>query len=772
MTPPVPPTPPARDRQRPFRRINLPDPHTPPRDGPGGASTPIDGRGYDCGCRAATDYDGKIGEEIGNEVADIVKLLTGLKAIDAAKDALAGFLGNIPIIGPAIKQGIQKFFDDIDPLKNLFKRLGRALDALLVDSLIRGVPSWVPVFRGRADEARLLEQEIEGRLVRSFQRYDSVPFTQWHAWYDWCFRVATLPGDAVFDRMIGRGNSGRTRNDDSLEQEASGKLTRYDRDTAIVQGADIDRTIDCDWDLGALGEPPGPMFTGPGATLPTDWMWPMTGSHFWASGRSVYDCGHATSDEKAGADVGLHLNKLNPCKAIATARLEGVKFDENPLAVPAVQFMFYASRTRARGHPKEDPSIDFRFKTAGNFRFPSLADADYEFLVDLPEAPERVGPFAIGATPTTLLNTVVAGRVLLHRFDVANFNAAFDFQSNGGVQPEIEPVRRSDGLAPTQVKLRFPLTRVTAPRTVNGEEVDGLNTYGVIVSLGWFDPGGALAATVHKVTVILDRIRVVDTHESGEPEFFVNLAVNGRWFQIEPDGAAVQRNRIIDLQGRTVNLFLAEADAVSVSVHGMEADGLHDIMKLPPDRRHPPVPDEALSAALKVLEENFLNDRMLRGPKLIKVSQPGSGQPPRQFQVPFVGRPVEWEKDVDQKLLPKGGQPVDPDAAKKADAHASIVTRAMFLRIAMQAFDANDVLGLIDPNVRLPDQKFGRVNDDADAPNPFKVADIIKEAGFGRFRSCRLSAYETDAIGRTANLAYDKAKLDYVLEYRVKVDRQ
>ena len=780
MTPHVPPAPapPARDRLRPFRRVNLPTLHTPPADMPGTTSTPIDGRGYRCGCRAATDYDGKIGEDIGNEIAEFFKVITGLKAIDTAKDALSTLLGKIPVVGPAIRKAIQKFFDDIDPLKNLFKRLGKALDALLADSIIRGVPLWVPVFRGRDDEEKLLEQEMEGRLVRSFQRYDSVPFTQWHGWYDWCFRVAALPGDRVFERMIGAGNIGRDRNDDSLEEEGLGGITRYDRDTAVATGADINRTIDCDWDLGALGEPPGPMLTDVADTLPRDWMWPMTGSHFWATGRSVFDCGHATSDEKSGKDgkePGLHLNKLVPCKAIATARLEGVKFAENPLAVPAVQFMFYASRTQARGHQKDDTSVEFRFNTAGDFRFPSLADADYEFVVDLPEPPERDGPFAIGATPATLLNTIVPGAVLLHRFDVAGFLTSFDFASNGGVDPEIEPIRRDDGGPPTQVRLRFPLTKVTAPR----DGVDGLNTYGVIVSLGWFDPGGVLASTVHKVTVILDRIRLTDVHESAtEPELFINLAVNGRWFQFAPAGKTVDRTHVIELNGRTIDLFLDEEDAVAVSAHGMEADGLHDLMKLAPDRRHKPVPQEAVSAALKVLEENFLDDRMLHGPATIKVSQPGSGEPAREIQVPFVGRVVEWARDVDQKLLPKPGKPVDPEAEKKADAHASIVTRAMFLRLATVAFDANDVLGMIDPNVRDPEQQFGRSNDALDAPNPFKVANIIKEVGFGRFRSCRLTAYKSTVVGRTANLAYARTDrltdkdVDYTLEYRVRVDRQ
>ena len=765
MTPPVPPTPPPPDRLRPFRRIDIPPEHLPP----GAASsniTPISGRGYDCGCRAATDYDGKIGEDIGNDLADVIKTLTGLKAIDAAKDALASFLGNIPIIGPAIKQGIQKFFDEVDPLKNLLKRLGKALDALLVDSIIRGVPSWVPAYRVLPEEQKHLEQEVEGRLIRSHQRYDSVPFTQWHVWYDWSFRVAPV---TEFIQLVGSGNTGRERNDAGLDQpEAQGK-TRYDLDTSVARGANINATVDCEWDLAAFGEKPGAFLNQQGTDAARDWMWPMTGSHFWAAGRCVYDCSHATSDQRTG-DPGLHLNQLHPCKAIATARHEAVKFDENPLAVPAIQFMFFASRTQAKIHDEKDPTRDHRIDTAGDFRFPALNDVDYTFVVDLPPAPARDGPFFVGATPQVQLNTLVPGRPLLHRFDVQQFDAAFDFANNGGVDPEIEPIRPEGGGLPTQVKLKFPLTRLGS----------GIETYGVIVSLGWFDPGGALAAKVHKVTIELKQIIVAKPDES-RSEYRVNVAVNGRWFFFGPEtDDEMEKNHTITLNRdrpqrsqpagppRTLTLFLAEDDAISISVHGMEQDGLGDIMDLPPDHQHPPVPDEALLTALKVLENNFLDDRLLRGPKQVKVSQPGSGEPPKQFQVPFIGRPVEWKKDVDDR-------DITPGADNKArDQHASIVARAMFLRLAMQAFDANDVMGLIDPNVRFPDQPSPtpRVNDKTDTPNPLSVSQVIKDAGFGRFKECELSAYQTDAFGRMGNLAYDPNKLDYRITYRVKVERQ
>ena len=113
MTSPVIPTPdpaaiPAAIRLRPFRRINIPNSHQPPVQANSNL-TPLTGRGYDCGCRATTDYDGKIGQDIGDEVARFVKILTGLIVVDRVLDVVGKLLGKIPIIGPAIQKG----FDDL-----------------------------------------------------------------------------------------------------------------------------------------------------------------------------------------------------------------------------------------------------------------------------------------------------------------------------------------------------------------------------------------------------------------------------------------------------------------------------------------------------------------------------------------------------------------------------------------------------------------------------------------------------------------------------------
>ena len=81
---------------------------------------------------------------------------------------------------------------------------------------------------------------------------------------------------------------------------------------------------------------PGPMFNNP------QWIWPMSGQYCWLTGRWIYDCGHATSDDKS---VGLMRSEIHPCKAMAFAQWEAVSFPENGnLYVPGIRFLFFASR--------------------------------------------------------------------------------------------------------------------------------------------------------------------------------------------------------------------------------------------------------------------------------------------------------------------------------------------------------------------------------------------------------------------------------------------
>ncbi len=361
--------------------------------------------------------------------------------------------------------------------------------------------------------------------------------------------------------------------------------------------------------------------------------------------------------------------------------------------------MFFASRSQARARPERDGEKDLTFNTGGDFRFDPFAE-DYEFEVELP---------------------------------------------------------------PTRVKVRIPLSLM---------KPSGDSSCGMLISLGWQDSGRTLARRVFVVTVRLDQIVVTIKHETiTDPEWRVNVGVNGRWLYYA-DGTTpgfrkdkaktkeVGRNSRLTLN-RTITLFLAQDDTISVSVHGMEQDGLGDIMELPPDRQHGNVPTEAVSALLKVLTTDFLSDRMLRGPAPVKL-RVSSSQAPTTVQVPFIGRQVDWRRDLDTAA--------DTSAAQKA--RTSIVARAMFLRLATVALDANDPLGLIDPNIRFPQPNFGRTNDATDTEDPLTVDEVIKEVGLGRVKRCQLTAYETEVIGRMANLVYHPRSVDYVIRYDVKVDAQ
>ena len=214
----------ATNRDRPFQRINIPAARFVKlfRSVPGADifATPVNGRGYDCGCRSSKDYDGKIGKDIGDKTAEILeKIVPIFAAAKAAKDGLAKLLKGLPLIGPTLSNLV----DNFDPLKSLLEFIGEKLDALLVDSLVRSIPAWVPVFRTSPQAAQLVEAEVEGVLVRSHQRHDGIPYSQWHLWYDWTFLVSPVGNTAG---LVGEGNRQRTRADADLKdsQEKSAAL--------------------------------------------------------------------------------------------------------------------------------------------------------------------------------------------------------------------------------------------------------------------------------------------------------------------------------------------------------------------------------------------------------------------------------------------------------------------------------------------------------------------------------------------------------------------
>jgi hypothetical protein len=443
--------------------------------------------------------------------------------------------------------------------------------------LARTVPDWVPVEREgkppsvtREMWATLpeVEYELEGAVTDSRHARIDVPFTQWHFWYDWNFFVIPAKG---FEYLRGRGNP--------------------------------HQSIECEWDVGAFGDydfqssrptpaVPGPMFD-------RDWAWPVGGEYMWIAGRWIYDCGHPQSRifKKDGGELLGDITKerseevfvrteggflrpstvkhitiatatgpvtvadaeidrieresivhteLHPCKAVASARWEAVKFDDNERHVPAIQFMFFACLDGGYISP-----------------FP-LNSRDYEFIVDLPESAEDKGPYPVGHAPEFPMNTLVVRPRLLVQLDYAPFaSARRPVVPAGQADPVIELLPAEKGGVPKQVKIRVPLTKVDA----------SAHSYGVIVSLGWHDPERKQANKVKRVIVFLDSLEVgpafpfVREHEGSEA-WEMKIGVNGRWFAKTSN--VTRQGMLVPLQ-KTIELHLAEEDHIAIKVFGIGA---------------------------------------------------------------------------------------------------------------------------------------------------------------------------------------------------------
>jgi hypothetical protein len=834
------------DRQMPFHRIRVPGNQfiAPPtqhdRNNPPANFVPtprvITGDAYSRGARSTKDYDGKFGEDLARDLADIVQnVFPPLQAANLIARGVSKGLGFLIGLIPGTKKAAE-FLDNFDPLKDFFGALGNAADNLLFDSFIRSVPAWVPVFDETLNP-KVQINELDGILIRSHQRIDSVPFWQWHRWYDWHFAVCPSP---IFSELVGFGNTHRD-DDNKLGEPQGSTLTNYHKEGLPVNATVSANAIaDCEWDIGAIGLRSGPVKRDPSGKVvpsevfpsffdelqprkPHDWCWPMTGMFFWAIGRSVYDCSHATANnarrtkkadrkpqgsafsEDERVKRGVHLNQLHPLKAIATARWEAFKFDENPRHVPAIQFMFYGNThlSSAGFFGKDQPH------SSG---FPPLGDQDYEFIVDLPTAVvTRKEEYPIGHTPEFAVNTLVLGPRLLINANFAPFADGVAGNSAGGVmedgadreqvevlaatapKPTVEIFGQKPNQPPQQALVKIPL---------KGKLSEATNTYGVLLSMGWFDPDATQVSNVKKVTVKLISVQPAgDSHDDlTEGEWNLNIGVNGRWFQfrfVVNDrslihlGAQSDKNEARAGPPPEVEMFLAREDLVMVSVHGMEEDAFDDFFRKPPEfvgrarpaKKAPSLPAPPQNLDIRRLEEfnrqlgefkkrslerlGVLGDRILRHAVNVDVpTGPPDARtgvvPTTRVQVPMVGDEIEWDTDID----------TDDDTI------ASRTARAMFLRLATgNHFDANDPLGMIDPNLPDPSHKnppLPRSQDATDTPNPLVVSELMIKANEVRpgvfIKPCRVSAYATQVVGRMGALAYDPKKLDYTFLYEVKVE--
>jgi hypothetical protein len=580
----------------------------------------------------------------------------------------------------------------------------RGLLELLAKKIMHSIPNWVPVLPQNDQE-----REVEGILLRSIHSSTDHPVTQWHHWYDWNFHIqpALISESSDSDRKFFEYLMSPANKKPELTPEAE----KMGFTNAVIRpwyDTNLDRTLECEWDLGGFGGAissiaqsrffAGPMFA-------TDWAWPMSGQYVWLAGRWIYDCGHALVGD-------LMHTELHPCKAVATARWEAVQFPENEnLFVPGIQFMFFAS------------------KWGGYLNFNTIHDKDYEFVVDLPASaiPTPVD-YDIGHTPDFPRNTLVLRWDLLKKFDYSSFvNAVHD--PTGGptpipaVDPIVELMEPFDPAKP-QAKVTIPLTR---------PELRDLNTYGVIVSLGWRDPDRSQARRVKKCSISLDdfctsffsmkeRDRIPEQGEKFMEggTWRVRFAVNGRWFAKEfwidppPPPPAVHEGYRKPL-GIKIVLHLSEEDGLHFSANGMieRTQGKYMAQHDPDDRTL----------------------RFLSG-----------------------GGVIEWQRDIVGKKTPAGRK----NAMEVFDA---LFSKGIQFTIFPGQVDENFPMGFIDPYVSGPG-----------AENPLRVdedlSDIPKIVSASYSLEAPTEEDSAKRVIRGGDMVEKVGMLDCFIKYRVTIEPQ
>lgn len=470
------------DRDRPFKRIN--------NDAFLVKKAP-DGLGLACGCQRPEDF-GKIEEEfekflddnlpipilnILKTVRDVAKAVATVAKIAAAAALALPFLASAGIVGVilgiavvvgAISSIISDVLDAIETgVRTFFNSIGKKL----LRRAIRNLPQWVPVSKGASDQSVSKEQiiEMQGTVTRSYGNPNEAPFFQWHRWFNWNVQVKP---DAEYSKAL----------------SPAGDPPNKDGFTGSESAVNRDGSFEIQWDAGALWSPEEaaafeagftdddmPKHDGP--MLFTDWCWPTTGMFVWAAGRWVYDCSRTTDDSSPQMPA-----MINPAKAMATARWKAVKFAENDAGVPAIQFMFITS------------------KRGGYINSDAINDQDYEFILDLPPAPDSAPAFPMGHTGHVTANTIVLRPHLLRDVVVPALGGLTK------IDPVVELIRPQDGKkVPTQVKVKIPLTSLPG----------NVPAAGCILSLGWSDPGLQQARKVKRCKLTLSgfsgRLKVRDS---------------------------------------------------------------------------------------------------------------------------------------------------------------------------------------------------------------------------------------------------------------------
>jgi hypothetical protein len=691
------------DYRQPFHRI-----HSPYYDEKRGI---LDGLGCKCGCHSRADYVPGLLDTLFKTITDQLGIPTSVEDLEKEIDkAIPGTDAVSMQAKAALKKALKDARDAAGIPKDfdLSKWLGGLLENGIFAHLVRRLPAWAPVERGK-DEVK----EIEGVLWNSFLDHRSFPYAQWHRWYDWNFHVVPFRG---YQYLQSKGN----------DLYGTAKDAEWSIDVPFGMPSYCEWPMECKWDAGALGgklNDPGtyvpPMLAPSSGILGAahDWLWPQPGQYVWLAGRWVYNCQEATTDDENG----LMRSELHPCSAIATARWEAVAFPENARPVPAIQFLFFQNLT-------------------GSYVDVPGGGKPYEFIVDLPPAaPEKV-TYPIGSTHPVdsdekfMLNTLVVRPRLLVHYDVAPF-ASVGNEAKLSNPPKVElakPFQDEKGLYQAKVTI----------------DPGSAKVYGIVVSLGWHDPGGTFAAGVRRVRVKFDSLvkHSID-HDTDAEEWRLNVGVNGRWFQFRNESMHNDSDPPLPL-GAELVLHLHEDDYLTICAHGTEGDGEDEYIRRP------------------------MLDRELNHLHVDWVDIPGGDKLPdpwNKLKIPTNIKlaPATWA-DIDPRKA--GETKSSPDEKEKISALA----RDFLHQGIVLADRHNDMLGRIAPG----DTKSREPNRVGDAANQVKLKDLLAEIGEGNAVQKIVTAYEWADLRDSAEAQFHlnstkgrEAIRDYTLHYTVTIEK-
>ena len=715
---------------------------------------PPSGRGYDCGCRSPTDYRQSA---LFDSVVDAV--FEGMKAamnaqVPGSRDAYERFRQHV------LQQTGRDFEDDLK------RWLANTVEGAFFRSYLKYVPSWAPVdrigygprFRAETEGAhnvvngREAEVEVEGRLTRSYLSRHHRPYTQWSNFYHWSFQVRP---DRGFRHLIGPGDM--LTPDELEELNATGAGDRAPVTELYLQSA-ANSSFECLLDLGAISKPPGDQVPlqplhYPSILFDRTWpFWPQSGDWFWAAGRYVYDCTHATSEEKQGRGAGLHPTLINPTKAFAVARYEAFQFEKDGEWIPATRFLFFA--TRKGGYWDFDGDI-------------KVTDQNYEFLVDLPPLPDDLGEFSIGRTPEFDWNTIVVRPRLLKAIEFAPFAAGADSPLTWWKRdPIVQLVRPEPGKLPRMLRVKVPLS-----------EMKDADAYAFVLTCGWYDP--AQAARVRKVAVQMPKFTMLGERK----DLRFHACINGRWVFYNPGTNPASQTffNVSDNMQTPAHpgpdgliLHLPDDGQVTITSSGTQRHGYGQFMETTPSVHQDRTKDRrlelggiievdedtmndlrtALQQALDTqLPDDFWEDHedvrdILNNPSLRQILNAASQDLFGQRHV------VDWKTEVDA---------IEADPAR-AHTIASGIAREM--KVFPIAFfnKPNAPMGLVDHN--LPMSNF--------ASTKLQMVDLIRRAekenepATTHLYRTRKTEHSTDS-GFMYMLVQKPENEDYLLECRVTV---